>query len=470
MVRSKHRDPARSPCQSLRRIALVGCALAAVGLIAVGLYRHLRDGRQPAASSEESIGDRAVNNFVLSADGTRIYCRSVAKQVDVRDAVSGKSVGSLNYHGQHPLAISHAARKNVLLAVYLDRHSGEGSLVLWTVSPAKNQYRTKLVTRDRTLVSCAISPDGSIAVCGHSNGAVTLWRLASNTRLRGITMHSGYVDTVCFSANGLRYLSADKSKCIVWDAKTGQTVAQFAGPNGRFFLAALSPGGERIVSASLYESTLRLWDVTTKSLRWQADLQSDRVRAVAFSPDAKVVAAGTDSGKVSFRDAESGRCVGRLSVASGWITCLALSRDGRRLYTSSTDGGIQSWDVSFSRAEKPAANRQEKEDEKEGRSSARSSFSTSSISTPARSDAASRVPPGEKRGGEKGRKGDAALFPLQRVLTLRVGFVRPQMPPMARMFQRIDRSHPWQPCHPWSALPGGQRGSFCSTASRQIPS
>ena len=34
------------------------------------------------------------------------------------------------------------------------------------------------------------------------------------------------------------------------------------------------------------------------------------------------------------------------------------------------------------------------------------------------------------------------LFPLQHLLTLRVGFLRPRMPPIARMLRRIDRSYP----------------------------
>jgi hypothetical protein len=70
---------------------------------------------------------------------------------------------------------------------------------------------------------------------------------------------------------------------------------------------------------------------------------------IAFSPDGRTVAAGTNegagSGKVVLWDRASGKEIARLKGHQGYILGVAFTPDGRRLITTSTDTTALVWDV-----------------------------------------------------------------------------------------------------------------------------
>lgn len=331
--------PLPGPRQILRTILFVACVLAAGAIIAIRLPEDQGFGR--SASSENEDVDAAIYQFALSADETRAFCRSHRKRIDVRDSASGKLIGSLDSRGDWVFAMSCAANENALLVVVCDSQSTECSLVLWTGPPG--ELRPHLIVRDRTLRKCAISPDGSTAVSGHTDGTVTVWATAGGRRLRRIDAHAGAVHSLFFSPDGRRVFSADRTEGSVWDIDTGGAVAKLAGPRFRFRFAAFSPDGGRVVAASPWESTLRLWDVASAAEVWQLDLQS-RLTAVAFSPDGKTVAAGTGN-DVSLWDVETRRCLRRFSPRNECVRCLVFSSDGRRLYAACAPGGLEHWEI-----------------------------------------------------------------------------------------------------------------------------
>jgi WD40 repeat protein len=323
----------------LRTMLFAACVLAAGAVIGIGFRED--NALDPSTSSTIEDVDAAFYQFTLSADETRAFCRSHRKQIDVRETASGKLLSSLDFRGHCPIAMSHAAKEDALLATVRDTHSRECSLVLWTGSPGG--CRPQLIVRDDTLAECAISPDGSVAVSGHTDGAMTVWATVGGRRLRRIAAHAGAVHRLFFSPDGRRVLSADDTTGVVWDIETGGAIARFAGPRLQFRFAAFSPDGKRIVAASADESRLRLWDVGGAAQLWEVDLKW-LLTAVAYSPDGRTVVAGT-GGDVSLWDVETRRCLRRFSTADGVVRCLAFSSDGKRLYAASAPGGLERWEM-----------------------------------------------------------------------------------------------------------------------------
>ncbi|RTL68368.1 MAG: TIR domain-containing protein, partial [Hyphomicrobiales bacterium] len=83
-----------------------------------------------------------------------------------------------------------------------------------------------------------------------------------STRIRSILCgHRGSVAIAAFSPDGRRIVTAsDDNTARVWDVERGSEIATLKGHEGPVQSAAFSPDGRRIVTAS-YDNTARVWDV-----------------------------------------------------------------------------------------------------------------------------------------------------------------------------------------------------------------
>jgi WD40 repeat protein len=92
---------------------------------------------------------------------------------------------------------------------------------------------------------------------------------------------------------------------------------------------------------------LTLWDVVRRKPRWTA-VQPQPVRALTWTPDGKALLAAVGPALVRI-NADNGAPLATLGRHGGTITCLSLTSDGRTLATGADDGSIKIWDVAAAR-------------------------------------------------------------------------------------------------------------------------
>ncbi|KFZ20614.1 hypothetical protein V501_00012, partial [Pseudogymnoascus sp. VKM F-4519 (FW-2642)] len=130
-------------------------------------------------------------------------------------------------------------------------------------------------------------------------------------------------------------------------ARTGGLQKTLAGHSGSVWAVAFSPDGKQIASGS-DDETIKLWDVRTGGLQKTLAGHSGRIRAIAFSPDGKQIASGSDDETIKLWDVRTGGLQKTLAGHSGRIRAIAFSPDGKQIASGSYDKTIKLWDVAKS--------------------------------------------------------------------------------------------------------------------------
>ena len=166
--------------------------------------------------------------------------------------------------------------------------------------------------------------------------------------------HSKSVESLAFSYDSRMLASGSSDQSILlWDPTTGILKKTLTGHIRGVITVAFSPDGKWLASGSI-DRTIRLWDVNTGQLCQVLPRHIDRteleVELVLFSPNSQQLALGFSNGmtrlcniglcdsntRVSFKDLKGQR---------DCICSIAFSPNGKWLASGSEDTTIQLWDT-----------------------------------------------------------------------------------------------------------------------------
>lgn len=180
-------------------------------------------------------------------------------------------------------------------------------------SPVHGQEVAKLKVSDKPLFSIAYSPDGKQLALGDEAGEVSLWNVQTATKSQSFSLGVDVVYAVAFSPDGKLLGAAgihidDNARQIsgafrIWDLETRSIKYQQTFPKTGIYSIAFSQSGNTFAVAgkgapgSGRSGILKMWRTDTgEAFMPEVAKRGDLNTKVAFGPDGESVFSGTDGG------------------------------------------------------------------------------------------------------------------------------------------------------------------------------
>lgn len=309
---------------------------------------------------------RAVWSVTVSSDGDRLASASEDDSVQVWNARNLRFEFSLRGHGKHVYSVAFRPDGQQLATATHD-----GTIKLWDANQRSEASLLRPPGNPEEANSVAFSPDGRWLASAWNDATIRVWDMQARVWQHTLQGHTASVNGVGFSPDGRWLASASDDQTVrIWDIATGQCVSCLRGHTARVWSVVFSPDGSWLASASgedkklppdANDTTVRIWQAATGRLTHVLKGHTARVSSLAFSKDGEQLASAACDHSIRLWNVRSGQEVlvidgdrwddTKRGRSTGRIYTVAFSPDGKLLASGSEDHHIHLWNARTGRHE-----------------------------------------------------------------------------------------------------------------------
>lgn len=230
-----------------------------------------------------------------------------------------------------------------------------GGVEVWDLTTRKLVAR---LTQTTLAFSVAFSRDSkTLAFVDGWGDSVVLWDLESHRELRVLKGNDVPTGSVAFSPDGKTLAMAGSAArgrvgVALYNLAMGEQTSRNV--DGEATSVAFSPVGRSLalgVNGRHSNGVVQLLDLPSLAESKTLRGHTDKVRAVAFSPDGTLLATGSFDRTARLWNFADGTEVRTFGTFSAPVMSVAFSRDGKKVAAGVCDGTARVWDVSTGRQE-----------------------------------------------------------------------------------------------------------------------
>ena len=284
-----------------------------------------------------------ISSIGFSPDGKNLAAASAGHGITLRvwDASVGRTVRILPAP-EDALPAGHGVREVTFASSgkALAAACDDGRVRIWEWPSGR--LRAFLNAHERFVSCVAFAPDSKSVASGGEEGDVKLWNVETGKEIRAFPAFDAIVSCVVFRTNDRTLAAASYDRTVrLWNIATGNEKRRFTYKK-LINCIALGPDGKTLAVSE--PTSLQMQELDTGKEIWRAQpAAGDSFRSLAYSPDGKTVASGSESRQLTLWEAASGREVRRIALRQP-VDAVAFSPDGTRI-ASGGDVMARLWDV-----------------------------------------------------------------------------------------------------------------------------
>jgi RNA polymerase sigma factor (sigma-70 family) len=303
--------------------------------------------------------------IAFSGDGKRLISASEDRTLRLWDVATGETLALFEGHQAAVTAVVMTPDGKTIISAGLDK-----TIRFWQV-PARQPGKGTLAGKEIRclndklgyLHSLALSPDARTLAAGNDKGRIRLWDLMPDKQVGKesgeLLGHEGEVYALAFAGNERLASGGNDCTARLWHLPTGKTEWQTR-QGQAIHAVTVSSDGNLIAAAGhtglvIYDREMqRQWKdpLTWDGLppqpgdKWApSGTVRGGIKALAFSPDGKHLAAGGLDSRVHQWDLATGKEHRFPQEHAGEVRSLAFSPDGKLLATGAGDRTLRVWSV-----------------------------------------------------------------------------------------------------------------------------
>jgi WD40 repeat protein len=281
----------------------------------------------------------AVNHLAMSAGGTTLAGGTADGQLWVWDPMVGKSLWHVAAHdgGTNAVAL-HPGTPQILSA------GADGLLKLWA-PPASGRAgegtaKVSIPVHPGGVAAAGFGASPMQAITAGADGAVKAWDLNAKKELRTYGTFSTAATTLAVGRFAAQIAAAAGPEVRIWRGSDGKLEHTFRHPSAVTSLAFDSAGTTLL--AGTEGGTSHVWDLKS-GLELQAFVGEAAVRAVIPMPTSALLLRAGDDKRITVLRPSSVRAV---KASAKPLRALALTPDGRLVVTAGDDGVVRAFNAS----------------------------------------------------------------------------------------------------------------------------
>ncbi|CAE6514291.1 unnamed protein product [Rhizoctonia solani] len=293
-----------------------------------------------------------ISSLTFSPDGSCLVSGSGDCNICIWDVASGQlAFGPFNEHTFYVCDVRFSPDARALISV------GEDEAVrIWDTTTWQSHAWLQNIGLVR---SAKFTPDGFSLVTGLSDGNVRIWEVQpfSDEHVAGNQLegHSGWIRSVVFSPCGTYVVSGSSDMTVrVWDSQTKQPILAPLKHTHIILSVGVSADSSLIFSVSA-DKMIHVWSKQTGELEYtigpveldgQDDASYREYWPTAFLFDGRRIVCGSQSGRIYMQNIDDSKPWTSLAGHDDEVISIAFSPDEKSFASGSDDGVVMIWDAS----------------------------------------------------------------------------------------------------------------------------